>query len=88
MNEKIIELFTLCKKYEDIGLHISIEFDRFGILIRGYWDRGGIARTICFNKRYSEYLFKESNIELDIESMIDDFKKEIESEWQKREDRK
>ena len=82
MNEKIIELCTLCKKYEDIRLHISIEIDRFGIVIRGHWDRGTDG-TKFFNKRYSEYLFKELNNELDIESMIDDFKEEFESEWEK-----
>lgn len=85
MNEKIIELCTLCKKYKDIGLHISIEFDQFGIIIRGYWDRG-VDGIECFNRRCSECLFKESNGELDIESMIDNFKKEFESELQKRED--
>ena len=84
MNEKIIELCTLCKKYEDIRLHISIEIDRFGMVIKGYWDKG-VNGTKCFNKRYSEYLFKESNNELDIESMIDDFKKEFESGWQNKE---
>ena len=89
----ILKLKELCSKYEHLGLNISIEFNRYGIVLHGYWST---VRSywdndfsysvimpddlISFNKIYEYDLLKS----YDLEGLLELFKEEFEYEKEKK----
>ena len=68
----------LCRKYEDIGLKIYIEFTEFGMILRGFWKRD--YSTVNFDRSYSYELFEHVLIlnNFDLNFFVDRFKDEFE----------
>ena len=87
--DDILKLKDLCSKYEHLGLNISIEFNRYGIVlhgywstIRNYWDNEIFVHDdlISFNKIYEYDLLKS----YDLEGILELFKEEFEYEKEKK----
>lgn len=73
------KLISLCTKYNDTGFSFHIEFAEFGMIIRGYFcEPSNINNMKCFNREYSKYFIKEISDDIDIETILDDFKNEFE----------
>jgi len=71
------ELIKLSTKYASMGLTIDFEFNRFGMILRGWFDR--TLGTIDVWKYNREYSYKEINAlsdSIDIENLVDEFKNE------------
>lgn len=64
------QLEDLCNKYVKEGLLLSIEFNQFGMIIRGY------QNDFCFNRTYSYDLLKNLSF-VDVDFLVDEFKKEF-----------
>ena len=75
-NISIDQLEDLCNKYIKEGLLLSIEFNQFGMIIRGY------QNDFCFNRMYSYDLFKNLSF-VDVDFLVDEFKKEFDKEIEK-----
>lgn len=73
-----LQFQRLNKKYENIGLTIDIDFNRFGMVFRGYWALKGQIELINFNRIYDYYRIKNLSENIDIEFLIDEFKEEFE----------
>ena len=67
------QLRDLCNKCAKEGLLLSIEFNRFGMLIRGY------QNDFCFNRMYSYDLLKDRSL-VYMDFLVDEFKKEFDKE--------
>lgn len=67
------QLEDLCNKYVKEGLLLSIEFNRFGMIIRGY------QNDFCFNRMYSYDLLKNLSL-VYVDFLVDEFKKEFDKE--------
>ena len=79
-----LNLKDLGTKYADLGLFISIEFDEYGMIFRGYWMNPiTLNDTLYFNKRYAYDLIKNLSDDIDMEFLIDEFKKEFKEEERK-----
>lgn len=87
--DDILKLKELCSKYDILGLTISIEFNRYGIVFHGYWST---IRNFCdnnifvhddlisFNKIYEYDLLKS----YELEGLLELFKEEFEYEKEKK----
>ena len=69
-NISIDQLEDLCNKYIKEGLLLSIEFNQFGMIIRGY------RNDFCFNRMYSYDLLKDRSL-VYMDFLVDEFKKEF-----------
>jgi len=81
MNRQSFEqMFSLVNKYKNCGLTVEIEFDRFGLILRGIWILSLSRHEIMhFNRRYSWTGLNEMPEEIVLEYLIDEFKKEFEA---------
>lgn len=71
------QLRDLCNKYVKEGLSLSIEFNQFGMIIRGY------QNDFCFNRIYDYYLLKSLSVVDGMDFLVDEFKKEFDKEISK-----
>lgn len=71
------QLKDLCNKYVKEGLSLSIEFNQFGMIIRGY------QKDFCFNRMYSYDLLKDRSLVYVTDFLVDEFKKEFDKEISK-----
>lgn len=78
------QLEDLCNKYIKEGLLLSIEFNQFGMIIRGY------QNDFCFNRMYDYDLLRNLSIsqslvyrEIVVDYLVDEFKKEFDKEVSK-----
>lgn len=71
------QLRDLCNKCAKEGLLLTIEFDRFGMIIRGY------QNDFCFNRMYSYDLLKDRSLVYMTVFLVDEFKKEFDKEVSK-----
>ncbi len=76
-----LELRKMCRKYNNIGLMIGIDFSRFEMTIKGQWDLS-LSRYEIFHKTES---FDYESIEnysddIGIENLIDNFKEKFKEE--------
>jgi len=76
----------LNSKYSDEGLTINIEFDRWGMIFRGYWALKGHNELIRLNRIYEYTQIKHLSDEIDIEFLIDEFKNEFEKKLKEAEE--
>lgn len=70
------QLRDLCNKYAKEGLLLTIEFDQFGMIIRGY------QKDFCFNRMYNYDLLKDLSL-VYVDFLVDEFKKEFDKEVSK-----
>ena len=81
-----LDLLNLSRKYANRGLTIDIEFSRFGMIFKGYWDITlNKVELLRFNREYSYEQLENLSDEIDIEFLIDEFKKEFEERIKERE---
>jgi len=74
------QISSLVNKYKNRGLTIDIEFTRWGLILRGIWDLSlSHYEIIRFNREYGWRLLEEMPEEIDLEYLIDEFKKEFEN---------
>lgn len=73
------QLRDLCNKCAKEGLSLSIEFDQFGMIIRGY------RKGLCFNRMYSYDLLKDRSLVYVTDFLVDEFKKEFDKEVEPQE---
>ena len=73
---EFLNIRKLITKYEGVGLKIDVEFNHWGIIFHGYWDR--LALTQIFNKEYTYDFIITTSDAIDMEFLIDEFKKEFE----------
>lgn len=90
--DDILKLKDLCSKYDYLGLNVSFEFKRYGVVLHGYWST---IRNYCdynvfvqddlisFNKIYDYDLLKT----YELEGLLKLFKEEFEYEKEKKYDR-
>lgn len=64
------QLEDLCNKYIKEGLLLSIEFNQFGMIIRGY------RNDFYFNRNYTYDLLKNLSFDY-VDFLVDEFKKEF-----------
>lgn len=78
-NSKIYsKLGELSLKYANKGLTIDFEFDRFGMILRGWLDLSLNTYDIYkYNRTYSYEMLKSLSDEIDIETLVDVFKDEV-----------
>lgn len=71
-------------KYANKGLTIDFEFNRFGLIFRGYLDLT-LSRVefYKFNREYSYEMLKSLFNVVDIEFLVDKFKEEAFAEYKK-----
>lgn len=77
--EAFYQLEDLCNKYVKEGLLLSIEFNQFGMIIRGY------QNDFCFNRMYSYDLLKNLSVLSVMDFLVDEFKKEFDKEVEPQE---
>ena len=72
------EVQELCTKYANIGLYIEIDLDRYGMILRGYWDLTlNKVDLYNYNKSYSYFMLENMTDEVSLDYMIDEFKEEF-----------
>jgi len=78
-NSKIYSKFReLSLKYADKGLTIDFEFNRFGMILRGWLDLSLANDDIYkYNRIYSYEMIESLSDEIDIETLVDKFKEEV-----------
>ncbi len=78
-NSKIYsKLGELSLKYANKGLTIDFEFNRFEMVLRGWLDLSLTNYDIYrYNRAYSYEMIKSLSDEIDIETLVDEFKDEI-----------
>lgn len=78
-NSKIYSrLEELSFKYADIGLTIDFEFNRFKMILRGYLDLSLNKYDVYrYNRAYSYEMIKSLSNDIDIETLVDEFKEEV-----------
>ncbi len=78
-NSKIYsKLGELTLKYANRGLTIDFEFDRFGMILRGWLDLSLINYDVYrYNRAYSYKMIESLSDEIDIETLVDEFKEEV-----------
>lgn len=72
------QLRDLCNKCAKEGLLLSIEYNQFGMIIRGY------QKGFCFNRMYSYDLLKDRSL-VYMDFLVDEFKKEFDKEIEPQE---
>ena len=73
------QINSLVNKYANQGLTIEIEFVRWGLILRGIWDLTLSHYDIRrLTREYSWRLLEETPEEIDLEDLIDEFKREFE----------
>lgn len=78
-NEFFKQMDFLANKYLNSGLSIDIEFDRYGLTLRGCWDLSlAYYEILHFSREYSWIMLKNLSNVLGLEYLIDEFKKEFE----------
>lgn len=83
--DMILEIRELCSKYENDGLSIYIEFNGYGMIIRGYWDRyDGLNNSVNFNRIYEYSMLKKLMDGIDIGVLVEEFKEEFDGEIKKK----
>ena len=71
------ELIKLSTKYASMGLTIDFEFNRFGMILRGWFDRTlGTIDVWKYNREYSYQEINALSDSIDIENLVDEFKNE------------
>lgn len=84
----VYKFSELSIKYANKGLTIDFEFDRFGLILRGYLDLTlGRVEFYKFNREYSYEMLKSLNNNVDIEFLVDEFKEEVFAEYKKIKER-
>ena len=84
MTIDVYKFSELSLKYANRGLTIDFEFNRFGLILRGYLDL-----TLCrvefykFNREYSYEMLKSLSNDVNIEFLVDEFKEEVFAEYKK-----
>jgi hypothetical protein len=78
-NSKIYsKLGELSLKYANKGLTIDFEFNRFGMILRGWLylslNDNGVYR---YNRSYSYEMIESLSDAIDIETLVDEFKDEV-----------
>lgn len=88
MNRQSFEqMSSIVNKYKKYGLTIDIEFNRWGLILRGYWDLSLSSYEILhFNREYSWILLENMPEEIGLEYLIDEFKKEFEEKIERDEE--
>ena len=78
-NSKIYSrLGELSLKYANEGLTIDFEFNRFGMILRGWLDLTLNTYDVYrYNREYSYGMFEFLSDDIDIETLVDEFKEEI-----------
>lgn len=72
------DLGKLSLKYSNIGLTIDFEFNRFGIILKGWLDRTlNTVDVYEYNREYSYQFINSLSDSIDIEEIVDEFKNEI-----------
>ena len=82
-----LELKKMCLKYKNIGLIIDINFNRFGMTIKGQWDLSlscyeSFRKTHSFDYEFIENISDRLGIEYLIDEFKEEFKKEIEAKYE------
>ena len=73
------QIDSLVNKYKNRGLTIEIEFCRWGLILRGYWDLSLSHYNLRkFNREFSWIFLEDMPEEIGLEYLIDEFKKEFE----------
>lgn len=76
-NFSLKEIHEASTKYLGIGLTISVEFTRWGMILRGCWDRTLATCEIDhYNREYSYAMLDNLSDEVDINWLVDEFKHE------------
>lgn len=77
-NSKIYtKLGELSIKYINIGLSIDFEFNKFGMILRGWFDLTLNGYDLYrYNRAYSYEMIETLSDEIDIETLVDEFKEE------------
>lgn len=72
------KLGELSLKYANKGLTIDFEFDRFEMILKGWLD---LTLNKCdiykYNRAYSYAMLESLSDEIDIETLVDEFKEEM-----------
>ena len=78
-NSKIYgELGELSLKYANKGLIIDFEFNRSEMILRGWLDLSLNNYDVYrYNRAYSYEMIKSLSDEIDIETLVDEFKEEL-----------
>lgn len=77
--QSLKKINSIANKYKNQGLIIEIEFIRWGLILRGYWDLSLYSYDIRhFNREYSWRLLEDMPEGIGLEDLIDEFKKEFE----------
>ena len=78
-NSKIYSrLGELSLKYAHIGLTIDFEFNRFEMILRGCLDLSLNKYDVYrYNRAYSYEMIKFLSDDIDIETLVDEFKEEV-----------
>jgi len=72
------KLGELSLKYATKGLTIDFEFNRFEMILRGWLDLSLNNYDLYrYNRAYSYEMIKSLSDEIDIETLVDEFKEEI-----------
>ena len=80
-NDTILELRDLCNKYATMGLDIDIEFRKYGVVLRGYWE--GSAGKYNYNRVFDYVLFENASslsLEYLIDMFVEDFDEQLAGE--------
>lgn len=72
-------------KYARFGLEIFFEFNRFGMILRGYWDILCPNNIEHFNKMFEYSYLEVLPDDITLEAIVDEFKAEFENKLRKRE---
>ena len=78
-NSKIYsKLGELSLKYANKGLIIDFEFNRFEMILRGWLDLSLSNYDVYrYNRAYSYEMIKSLSDDIDIETLVDEFKEEV-----------
>lgn len=83
------KLRELSFKYANKGLTIDFEFNRFEMILRGWLDLSLTTYDIFrYNHAYSYEMIEDLSDEIDIETLVDEFKEEIFEQYNKLNKRK
>lgn len=75
----------LSTKYARLGLEISFELNRFGMILRGYWDILYPNNIEFFNKMFDYSYLEALPDDITLEVIVDEFKAEFENKLRERE---
>lgn len=77
-SEIYCKIGELTLKYANKGLTIDFEFNRFGMIMRGYLNFSLTNRDIYrYNRAYSYKMIESLPDEISIETLVDEFKEEV-----------